>query len=248
MTMKRFFIDPSEIIKAAPVIDGQEAHHIAKVFRLKYKDHIILIDGSGMEYEAEITGLSKNKVNVSIIKKYSPATEPPLQIMVGQGYLKDKKMDMLIRHLTEIGITTWIPVISEYSVPKPDTKRINSKLQRWEMIAKEAVKQCGRTRVPEILPSISLQQAVEENSGIDLKIIFYENEIISLSKTMIPLNQKPSKIFVLLGPEGGFSNKEVALAESNGFKAASLGPRILRAETASISACVLIQHLFGDMC
>jgi len=245
--MKRFFIAHSEIMKNSPAIEGPDAHHIAKVFRLKPNDHIILIDGSGLEYEAEITSLSKNKVTVSIIKKYSPATESPVRIIVGQGYLKDKKMDMLIRHLTEIGIAQWIPLTSEYSVPKPDMKKINSKIQRWEMIAKEAVKQCKRTRVPEILPPISFQEAVEKNSRMDLKIIFYENETVSLSKTIVPLNQNPSTIFALLGPEGGFSYKEIALAKSNGFIIASLGPRILRAETASISACTLIQHLFGDM-
>jgi 16S rRNA (uracil1498-N3)-methyltransferase len=246
--MKRFFIEQSEIIKGFPVIDGPDAHHIAKVFRLKPDDHIILIDGSGMEYEAEIKSISKNKISVSIVKKYSTDTEPPIQLMVGQGYLKDKKMDMLIRHLTELGITQWLPVTSEYSVPNPDIKKINSKILRWEMIAKEAVKQCRRTRVPKIMSPITFQQAVEENSSAELKIIFYENETVSLSKTMQQLKQKPSNIFVLLGPEGGFSNKEIELAKSNGFIIASLGPRILRAETASLAACTIIQHLFGDMC
>ncbi len=246
--MKRFFIAHSEIIKDSPAIEGPDAHHISKVFRLKPADHIILIDGTGMEYEAEITHLSKNKVAVDIVKKYSPATEPPIQLIVGQGYLKDKKMDMLIRHLTELGISQWLPVTSEFSVPKPNMGKINSKIERWEIIAKEAVKQCRRTRIPEILSPMTFQHAVEENFGADLKIIFYENETVSLAKTMQTLNQIPSTIFVLLGPEGGFSNKEIELAKSNGFIIASLGPRILRAETASLSACTIIQHLFGDMC
>lgn len=246
--MKRFFIAHSEIIKDSPVIEGPDAHHISKVFRLKPTDHIILIDGSGMEYEAEITHLSKNKVIVSVVKKYLPATEPQIQLIVGQGYLKDKKMDMLIRHLTELGITQWLPVISEFSVPKPDIKKIYSKIQRWEIIAKEAAKQCRRTRIPEILSPMTFQHAVKKNFDADLKIIFYENETVALLKTMQTLNQKPSTIFVLLGPEGGFSNKEIELAKSNGFIIASLGPRILRAETASLSACTIIQHLFGDMC
>jgi 16S rRNA (uracil1498-N3)-methyltransferase len=157
-------------------------------------------------------------------------------------------MDMLIRHLTELGITRWIPVSSEFSVPKPDMNKINSKFERWEIIAKEAVKQCRRTRIPDILSPMTFQRAVEENFGADLKIIFYENATTSLSETIQTLNQKPSNIFVLLGPEGGFSNKEVELAKTNGFIVASLGPRILRAETASLSACTIIQHLFGDMC
>jgi len=246
--MKRFFIEQSEIIKDYPIIDGPDAHHISKVFRLKPSDHIIVIDGTGMEYEAEITSLSKKQITLSIVRKYSPDTEPPIKLMVGQGYLKDKKMDMLIRHLTEIGLNRWLPLTSEFSVPKPDMKKINSKIQRWEIIAKEAVKQCRRTRVPEILGPVSFQQAIEEYSDMDLKIIFYENEIISLTETMRSLKQNPSDVFILLGPEGGFSNKEIELAKSKGFIVASLGPRILRAETASNSACTIIQHLFGDMC
>jgi 16S rRNA (uracil1498-N3)-methyltransferase len=246
--MKRFFITNSEILKDSPVIEGPEAHHIAKVFRLKAGDHIVLLDGSGTEYEAEIKHLSKNKVTVSIVRKYVPDTEPPIKLMVGQGYLKDKKMDMLIRHLTEIGISHWLPITSEYSVPKPDLKKTDSKLQRWELIAKEAVKQCRRTRVPEILSPQSFEQAIEKNSSMDLKIIFYENETVSLTETIHSLKQKPLNIFILLGPEGGFSNKEIELSKSKGFITASLGPRILRAETASLSACTIIQHLFGDMC
>ncbi|MDA3895354.1 MAG: 16S rRNA (uracil(1498)-N(3))-methyltransferase [Desulfobacteraceae bacterium] len=246
--MKRFFIAPSEIIKASPVIDGPDAHHISTVFRLKPSDHIILIDGSGTEYEAEITHVSKKKITVTIVRNNTPATEPLIKLLIGQGYLKDKKMDMLVRHLTELGITQWLPVLSEYSVPKPDIKKIDSKMQRWDAIAKEAVKQCRRTRVPEILSPVTFQQAVEENFGADLKIIFYENETEPLAKTILLMKEKPSNIIALLGPEGGFSNKEVELAKSNGFIIASLGPRILRAETASLSACTIIQHLFGDMC
>ncbi len=247
MAMKRFFIEHSEILKDSPIIDGRDAHHIIKVFRLRLKDHMLLIDGSGMEYEAEITGLSKSKVTVSIIREYSTDTESPVHITVGQCYLKDKKMDTLIRHLTEVGIAKWMPIVSEYSVPQPDSKKMDLRTQRWDMIAKEAVKQCCRTRVPEIVPPVPFLQAVGDNSSMDLKIIFYEEETVSLAKTMVSLNQNPLDIFVLLGPEGGFSSKEIELAKSNGFIIASLGPRILRAETASISACTLIQHLFGDM-
>ncbi len=245
--MKRFFVEHSEIIKEFPVIEGQDAHHIAKVFRLKPKDHIVIVDGGGMEYEAEIISSSKNQVTVSVVKKYATVAESPVYITVGQGYLKDKKMDMLIRHLTEIGIAKWIPVVSEYSVPQPDVRKMDSRIQRWEVIAKEAVKQCRRTRVPEIVSPVSFQHAIEESSGFDLKIIFYENETAPMGQTLLPSDPKPSQLFVLLGPEGGFSNKEIELAKSAGFISASLGPRILRAETASISACTLIQHLFGDM-
>jgi 16S rRNA (uracil1498-N3)-methyltransferase len=245
--MKRFFIAPGEVKKASPVINGAEAHHISGVFRLKPRDHILLIDGTGIEYEAEIVMCAKTGVQVSILRQHQPSTESGGKITVGQGYLKDKKMDMLIRHLTEIGITRWIPVVTEFSVPNPDRKKTAARHERWEMIAREAVKQCGRTRVPEILPPLSFSEALETSRDTDIKMTFYEKETTPLAKTGAGIGGNPSHIFVFIGPEGGFSDREIAAAKAGGFISASLGPRILRAETASIAACTLIQHLFGDM-
>ncbi|MDO9265360.1 MAG: 16S rRNA (uracil(1498)-N(3))-methyltransferase [Desulfosalsimonadaceae bacterium] len=245
--MRRFFIDPSEISKDKPVIGGQEAHHITAVFRLKPNDQIILVDGSGFEYKARIINAGKHQVVVAVLERYAAHTESPIKITVGQGYLKDKKMDMLIRHLTEIGITRWTPMITEYSVPQPDKKRNDPRIQRWEVIAREAVKQCGRTLTPEITSPLSFDEAVAGSSDMDLKIIFYENENLPFIQTMPKADSRPVEIMALFGPEGGFSKKEVERALASGFVTASLGPRIMRAETASIAACTLIQHIFGDM-
>lgn len=245
--MRRFFIDPSEISKDKPVIEGPDAHHITSVFRLKSGDEILLVDGTGFEYRAELISTSKNQVTVAVVEQYAVRTESQTKISVGQGYLKDKKMDMLIRHLTEIGITRWIPMISEYSIPQPDKKKNDARIERWVTIAREAVKQCGRTRVPEIVSPVSFRDAVKNSGDMDLKIIFYENEARPLGQTLLPGAPPPSGILVFFGPEGGFSTKEIELAISAGFVTASLGPRILRAETASIAACALMQHIFGDM-
>jgi 16S rRNA (uracil1498-N3)-methyltransferase len=245
--MKRFFIHPDEITKPAPEISGQDAQHIKKVMRLHKGDHIVLLDGTGLKYTAEIIRFSNNRVYVSIVEKYLCKTESPLQIMVGQGYLKDKKMDLLVRHLTEIGITQWTPVITERSIPQPDKKRMFSRIQRWKVIANEAVKQSKRSIPPEIGAPLSFQEAVQQNNQADLKIIFYENETIPIKKSLVPVGQNPSKIMIMLGPEGGFSQKEIDMAKAEGFITAALGPRILKAETASISACTLVQYLFGDL-
>ena len=247
ITMKRFFIEPSETIKEFPVIKGPEAHHIAGVFRLKPGDHILLVDGTGVEYEAEIAACAKNHVQVSIVRQCLPATEAPVKITVAQGYLKDKKMDMLVRHLTELGIHCWIPVVTEFSVPNPERKKTNARRERWEQIAREAVKQCGRTRVPEILPPIHFSEALDTAESSHAKIIFFENETAPFTQTVAGITRTPLDIFVFLGPEGGFSDEEITAAAACGFLSVSLGPRILRAETASIAACTLIQHLFGDM-
>jgi 16S rRNA (uracil1498-N3)-methyltransferase len=245
--MKRFFIDPEEILKSTPAIGGQDAQHIKRVLRLKSGDPIVLLDGTGFEYIAKIVNFSKDRVHISIVEKISPETESPLQLIVLQGYLKDKKMDILVRHLTEIGVTKWIPVISERSVPHPDKNRMTSRMKRWETIANEAVKQCRRPIPPEICKPLLFDEAVSKNSDVDLKIIFFENETIPLTKSLADPAKNPSKIMIMLGPEGGFSQKEVEMAKNNGFISASMGPRILKAETASISACTLVQYLFGDM-
>jgi 16S rRNA (uracil1498-N3)-methyltransferase len=245
--MKRFFIQSNEITKPFPEISGQDALHIIKVLRLNKGDHIVLLDGTGLEYEAEIVRFSKNCVYVSIVRKILTGTESSVQIIVGQGYLKDKKMDLLVRHLTEIGIFRWIPVITERSIPQPDKKRMLSRTRRWKTIANEAVKQCKRSTPPEIAAPMTFQEIIRENNKADVKIIFYENETIPIQKTLIPEGQILSKILILLGPEGGFNPKEVDLAKASGFITASLGPRILKVETASISACTLVQYLFGDM-
>jgi len=245
--MRRFFIEQAEIAKDKPMIEGPDAHHITSVFRLKPGDEILLVDGTGFEYRATLIRISKNQVEIAVTEKYAVRTESPIKITVGQGYLKDKKMDMLVRHLTETGITRWIPMISEYSIPQIDIKKNSARVERWITIAREAVKQCGRTLVPVITAPASFAEIVKNFGNTDLKIIFYENEAKPLGQTLLPGAPQPSEILLLFGPEGGFSTKEVELAIANGFVAGSLGPRILRAETASIAACALVQHIFGDM-
>lgn len=245
--MRRFFIEPSEISKERPAIEGRDAHHISAVFRLKPGDAILLVDGTGYEYQARIITSSKNLVTVAVVEKTAVQTESPVRVNVGQGYLKDKKMDMLVRHLTELGIARWTPVLTEYSVPQPATKKDSTRMERWQTIAREAVKQCGRSRPPAIGAPVSLHDWMRDAHDQGLKIVFYEDEPLPLTRIAAAVSAPPRDIQVIFGPEGGFSGKEIDLAKSNGFVTASLGPRILRAETAAIAACALLQHIFGDM-
>jgi 16S rRNA (uracil1498-N3)-methyltransferase len=245
--MRRFFIQPSEIPKPVPVIRGRDVLHIRKVLRLKTEDHIILLDGRGNEYEAAIQKIFDDHIQVKIIQKFMSYSEPPISIIVMQAFLKEKKMDMLVRSLTELGMSRWVPFFSEHSIPRPDAKRMSSRVERWNEIAKESLKQCRRTTSPEISQPVDFHQAIHTDSDADLKIIFWENEPCTLKKSPASETQQPSKIIIMLGPEGGFSQKEIESAKSSGFISASLGPRILRAETASLVSCVLIQYLYGDM-
>lgn len=246
--MRRFFIEESKITGPIISITGSDAAHIKKVLRMEPGDRIGLFDGRGFEYEARIENLFSGSVEVSITKRFLSASESPVQITVAQALLKDKKMDILARQLTEIGITKLIPFTAVRSVPRPDKKKLSARRKRWEKIAIEALKQCGRGHVTEIGKTVTFNDVIKLDDECDLKIVFWENESKPVSDVVQQVNDgKCKKILSVLGPEGGFTEREIEDARACGFVTASLGPRILRAETAAIAACTILQYLFGDM-
>ncbi len=246
--MRRFFIEQTKITSTKIFITGSDAAHIKKVLRMKSGDRIGLFDGRGFEYEARIENLLAGSVEVSITKRFLSASESPVQIIVAQALLKDKKMDILARQLTEIGITKLIPFTSIRSVPRPDKKRLSERRKRWEKIAIEALKQCRRGHVTEIGETITFNDVIKIDDECDLKIVFWENESKPISDAVQQVHDRHyRKILAVLGPEGGFTEKEIEDARACGFVTASLGPRILRAETAAVAACTILQYLFGDM-
>jgi len=246
--MRYFFIEPAALKKSIIAIEGPEVRHIKNVLRLKPGDTIRLFDGQGFEYEAVIQRLLANRVEVKIGHKFPATKESPVQITVAQALLKEKKMDRLLRHLCELGITHWVPFISERSVAKPDPGRLAARESRWKKIVKESCKQCQRARLPVIIKTMTLEEVMGYGQSCDLKIVFWENESITLNSLIAPSRKPaPQKILLILGPEGGFSDQEIKKTKADGCVVAGLGPRILRAETATIAACTLIQCLFGDM-
>lgn len=246
--MRLFYIEQSELAGANPSIRGVDARHIINVLRLKPGDNIELFDESGIKYKARIVAISSAKVDVTVIGQSNQVVESFLELVVAQSFLKEGKMDNLIRQLTELGITKWIPFISERSVPRPDDKRLSNRIKRWETISKEAAKQCKRAKSTKIEKTVSFNEILESDLIFDLKIIFWENEKNLLEiKDFGTKHGDVKKILIMLGPEGGFTTCEIEKAKESGFLTAGLGPRILRAETASLSACTLIQFLFGDM-
>ena len=157
-------------------------------------------------------------------------------------------MERLLRHLCELGITQWIPFISERSVPNPGEKRLSARAERWNKIVRESCKQCQRSKLPEIIKTLTFEDVLDYGRSCDLKIVFYENASETLKSLMAPNAPSTSqKILLILGPEGGFSDQEIQNARTAGYMIAGLGSRILRAETSAIAACTLTQYLFGDM-
>jgi 16S rRNA (uracil1498-N3)-methyltransferase len=211
-------------------------------------DDIILLDGTGWEYFAQITHLGKKQVVVRVGKRQKSSAESSLNLTVAQALLKEKKMDRLVRPLTELGIRRLIPFSSKRSVPRPVPHRWEARLRRWERIGREAMKQCRRSRVPDFSSLFSWESLLSSCPEYDLAILFGENARTPL--TEIVRDHPPRgvrKLIIILGPEGGFDDNEVATFKSLQVPIATLGPRILRAETAALAAAALSQFLWGDL-
>ena len=244
--MRYFFVDSKALNKPFATIEGSEARHMKNVLRLKPGDKIRVFDGEGVEYDASIHRFFSDRVEIKVTRKFPGTKESPVQIGVAQALLKEKKMDRLLRHLCELGVTRWIPFISERSVPRPSEKRLSARSQRWNKIVQESCKQCQRSKLPEIIKILTFEDVLDYGSSCDLQIVFYENESATL-KSLMPQHSAPRDILLILGPEGGFSEQEIENARAAGCVIAGLGSRILRAETAAIAACTLTQFLYGDM-
>ena len=246
--MRYFFFDKSVLTGESVIINGPDVHHIRKVLRLKKGDIIGLLNGRGNSATAQIKMTEPDRVTVQILT-HDRDTEPSRQeLIIAQAFLKDRKMDNLVRQLTELGASIWIPFCSERSVSRPDSHRLGKRLERWSKISRESVKQCRRGHMMTIEPAESFQDVIQKAQASDLRIIFWEDETRTIDLTKVNSHRSQiERIFAVLGPEGGFSSTELDFAKANGFITASLGPRILRAQTATVAAAAILQFLYGDM-
>nr|HID59444.1 16S rRNA (uracil(1498)-N(3))-methyltransferase [Desulfobacterales bacterium] len=245
--MRRFYLDKEIINSGTPTITGQDAKHIRNVLRLKPGDHIHLFDGEGNGYESRIISVEPNRIALSILTCFPSITESPVRITIAQALLKNRAMDRIVRQITELGITGFIPHISARSVPRPDNERLKKRCQRWERIAKEALKQCNRCVPPKINQVVLFRNLICEETPHDLKIIFWEGHAenrLKFSDIRVPIVKD---VLAVIGPEGGFTREEIELAKEHHFIPLSLGPRILKADTAAVASATLIQYLYGDM-
>jgi len=227
-------------------IEGDEVRHIRKVLRLKRGDEIVVFDGSGKEYEGTIVEEGPSSVVIMIQNIFSSETESQLEITLAQSLLKGDKMDYLIQKATELGVKEIIPFFSSRSVPLIEKSRRLKRYHRWERIAVEASKQCGRGVVLKIEPLQDYSEILRTASPDSLRLILWEREGVRL-KEALERSEEKTKIFFIIGPEGGLSEEEVDEAKRNGFTRVNLGRRILRSETASLCLVSILQYEWGDM-
>lgn len=244
--MKRFYLPSEKIGGDQALLDGPEAYHLRTVMRLGPGDHVVVFDGTGNAYDALITAFEGRQVRLSLTAIKTGDGPSDSSLTLAQGYLKDKKMDNLVRPLTELGLSRWIPFVASRSVPAPDKNRLEARLNRWRKLSLEAMKQCRRNHPLLIDMPCSFDEVLRQADSCDLKLMFWEQADAGFTPEggSSPANKR---VFVLIGPEGGFDPAEVAAARDCGFLLMGLGPRILRAETATLAACTLIQYLWGDM-
>ena len=246
--MRYFFVEPETIRGKQVRIAEPDAGHIRKVLRLKPGYLIGLLDGSGSEYHARIEAMDREGVLAVIENQVECRSESPIDLTLAQGFLKESKMDDLVRQLSELGVNRWIPFMAERSIPSPNDQQLIRRTERWQTISRQAIKQCRRGRVMQVSAPLSFTDMLSASRDSDLRIAFWENETTPLRDLRNAIGEKPvASVFVLVGPEGGLADWEVRDAKAAGFHVAGLGPRILRAETATVAACALVQHLFGDL-
>ncbi|MGC9401398.1 16S rRNA (uracil(1498)-N(3))-methyltransferase [Vibrio genomosp. F10] len=223
-------------------LDDDAAGHIGRVLRMKAGQGVILFDGSGAEFPAIIHEISKKRVSVELTERVEHSSESPLDLHLGQVISRGDKMEFTIQKSVELGVNTITPLISERCGVKLDAKRFEKKLAQWQKIAISACEQCGRNTVPVIRPIMQLEQWCSEPSDA-LKLNLHPRAKYSINTLPEPIN----KVRLLIGPEGGLSAEEISMTEQYKFEETLLGPRVLRTETAALTAITALQVRFGDL-
>jgi 16S rRNA (uracil1498-N3)-methyltransferase len=244
ITMHRFFISRDLFTGNSISITGAPAYQISRVLRLKPGDHIIVLDGTDLEYETTIESIARNTVLGRIVKKEPGIGEPKTSLTLYQALLKTDKFEFVLQKCVELGVTGFVPSVSERCVVR---KPSESRIERWHNIIREAAEQSRRARLPVIHPIISFVEACKQVTGPAL-ILWEQEKSQSLAATLKShLFNKAQAISIFVGPEGGFTFAEIELARQHDIVPVGLGKRILRAETAGLVATSAIMYEKGEL-
>lgn len=242
MTRRRFFAPPSafNFSKRVVTLTSEEARHLREVLRLKAGDDVQVFDGAGREFRAVVSQARREFAELEIRDEIGPVRpESPLQLTLAVALLKGEKFDLVTQKGTELGVNRFIPLVTRYAdIKLRDNSDAEKRVARWQRIALEAAKQCGRAVVPEIALPVSFESVLDEDSCF----MFSEREGEALNTDL-----RMNCVTALVGSEGGWSDEELNQARAAQVQIVTLGGRVLRAETAAIATAVLLQHLYGDL-
>jgi 16S rRNA (uracil1498-N3)-methyltransferase len=248
--VRRFFVSRQEISGGQAFIRGDELQHLVRVLRLGVGDPVIVFDGQGREYQGVIDSLSKEQAVVRLNSSLRVNRESPIDVWLAQGIAKGDKMEFIIQKAVELGVRGIIPLATQRTVVKLEGEKKKIKEQRWQKVVVEAAKQCGRIRLPDVFPCTRVPDFL---AGLPLNKIL----LVPWEKGGVPLKavltgkeyafRQSCPVYILIGPEGGLEEEEVAMAAEAGGIPVTLGPRILRTETAGLVATAVIMYQWGDI-
>lgn len=242
--MHRFFL--SEPLSTAMTVRGQDARHISRVLRLSVGDEILVVAPDGKVGRGAICATGDEAVTVELREVLALCAEPPIEVWLGQGLPKGDKMELIVQKAVEIGAAGIIPLEMEFCTVRYDAAKKRARTERWQKIAQEAAKQCGRNFVPTVTAVKPLATALEQVSDDTAIILLYEGRGGRPLKEVLS-GRAARRYLLLVGPEGGFSPADVATCEAKGAYSATLGPRILRTETAGLASLAIVLYAQGDL-
>ncbi|HKR75753.1 MAG TPA: 16S rRNA (uracil(1498)-N(3))-methyltransferase [Rhodanobacter sp.] len=224
-------------------LPAQAGEHVARVLRLAAGDPLTLFNGDGADYAATILAVGKREVHVQVLDRQAVARESPLRLTLAQGVARGEKMDLIVQKATELGVARIVPLLTERSEVKLDAARAEKRLAHWRAVAASACEQCGRACLPEILPALPLPAWLASLADEDALRLALLPEAESSARELRP---SEAGALLVVGPEGGLGERDIALLHEAGFHGLRLGPRILRTETAGLAALAALQALHGD--
>lgn len=238
--MPRFF---KEFFENEPFIDGDDAHHLIKSLRIRPGESLTVCDTKGIDYHCTVTNCRDGRVDLEIERTEKTESEPSVFVSLFQCLPKGDKMDSVVRQSVELGVSEITPVLSTNCVSRPDAKQLSKKQDRWQKISNEAAGQSGRGILPKVNSCITLANLAETLNKFDKTFFCYELGGVAVAN----IDKNVKNIAVIVGPEGGFTAVEAELLQSEGATATTLGPRILRTETAPLAAITAIMLSTGNM-
>lgn len=244
MRLTRSHVDLPLAGGARITLPEDSAAHLVRVLRLREGDACVLFNGDGHDYPARLVQAGKREAVVELGDAAPADNESPLRITLLQGIARGEKMDLILQKATELGVAAIVPVNGERTEVKLDAERAGKRLAHWREVAVSACEQCGRARLPGIAPPRPLEQAVQALDRDMLRLILDPEAVHRLATLVAPASMR---IAIAIGPEGGWSPRDLATLEGAGFTGLQLGPRVLRTETAGLAAIAALQARFGDL-
>lgn len=248
--MRRLFVPALSEAQSSVMIGGMDHHHLRNVLRLRRGDTLVLLDGNGQAFHAEIVEVHREATIARIVCPAPVPPDPPVEIWVAQAPGRGDRFEQVIQHGTEMGASGFIPLITERTGARYERAAIPGKLARWRQVARAASEQCGRARIPAIETPIPMAELLNKAAGTTLTVLLDAGGEALGSALSRHLPHQPGdcipRVLLMVGPEGGFTPAEIAHARERGVHPASLGPYTLRTETAALAAIArIVHHLEG---